>query len=167
MNKRTRLLAESAMLTALSTVLLYLSGIMPTLKLALAAIAGLLPAAVVIRYGAKDGFLTYAATVLLAVLLLPGKSGTVFYAFLFGHYPMVKSYIERLRKPVLEWALKLAVFNACLLATALLFSAAFESVIPGAYVWAVFIAGSAVFALYDIGFSRLVAAYGGLIKKRF
>ena len=168
MNRKTSLMAHSAMLSALSVTLLYVSGLLPTLQLAMIALAGLLPAAAVIKFKTASGFYTYAVTALLSLLLLPEKSGALIYIFLFGCYPMLKSYIERLNSLFFEWVLKLLTFNTGAVILLLFFPVVFARAASGLtmYMPGILLIGNCVFVLYDIGFSKLIHAYSYILKKR-
>mgnify|MGYP001020676586 FL=1 len=175
MSDRTKRIASEAMLSAVSVLTLYLSSVMPTMRIGLAAIAGILPAYIVIRFGTAAGFICYTATSLLSLLLLPNKMTVLLYIILFGHYPMLKSLIERIGKLFLEWVLKLALFNvllAVLLALSSLFfdasiiDGAFNLTLPVPVIYvAVFVAGNIVFVIYDIAFTGLIAAFLSRFKK--
>ena len=89
-----------------------LTGLFPFADYALPAISGLLTAAVLIELGTKQAIIVYAATSLLAVLLVPSKESAVLYIMLFGYYGVVKSKFEQLKSRTAEWILKFAVFNA-------------------------------------------------------
>ncbi len=163
--------ALCAVLAALGTVLLYLSGTLPTARLALVAAAGLLPAAAVLTAGLPAGFAVYAVTAALSLLLVPSKGSALVYAAIFGHYPMIKSLAERLPAKPLEWAVKLAVFNALL--TVLVLAAGtmlFDFLAVDWAVWTVYLAGNAAFVIYDLGFSGLItlfiSKFGKYIKRR-
>lgn len=163
MKERTKMLSFSAVLAALSLVVLFLSAVAPTGRLALVAVAGLLPAAAVIRFGVPAGLFCYVVTGILALLLLPDKGGAVLYLLFFGHYPVVKSLIERLGKLPLEWILKLCVFNALLCVLYFGFFALFAETAPAAVSFApfAFLSGNAAFVAYDVGFSRLIYSFRG------
>jgi hypothetical protein len=169
MNKRTKKLTFSAMLVALSIVILYISVIIPAGKLSLVAVAGILPAAVVIGYGISGGILCYAATSVLALILLPDKAIAIVYVLVFGHYPVIKSLIERLNNIAAEWVIKILFFNAVFSALYWGFFSAFTSVINFAAVSLpiVYAAGNAVFIIFDIGFTKLIVFYSRLITKHF
>ncbi|MGI6497686.1 MAG: hypothetical protein ACOX0U_02395 [Oscillospiraceae bacterium] len=98
---------------------------------------------------------------LLALLFLPAKECVLLYALLFGHYPMLKSLIERLRKPVLEWCCKLALFNGLLSILYFVFRMLFLSAIPEAWAQTaiIYVGGNIAFVLYDICFSQLAGWY--------
>lgn len=155
------------MLTALGTALIYLVGVMPTLQLALAAIAGFLPAFIVIAGGMRWGIITYAATGLLSLMIVPDKGAALAYILVFGHWPMVKSIIERkVRNRTVEWITKIAAANivfAVLLAAMKIFVIDISGF--GLPVWGLILAGNICFILYDRCFTGLIAMFGGRFMK--
>ena len=165
---RVRRLTLAAMLTALSAAVLFFAGLVPSGKLGLTAIAGLIPAVAVLEGGIRTGFLCYAGTSLLSLVLLPGKLPALLYAILLGHYPMLKSLIERLRRRPLEWLCKLALANALFFLLRRLVWALLSPSLPEALsaAWLYYLAGSAAFVAYDFGFSRLIALYRSRRLKR-
>ena len=157
----TRRLAFSAVLTALSVALLYLAAVIPSGRIGVTAIAALLPAAAVLSCGIGWSLGVYAATGILALLLLPTKGPAVAYLLVLGHYPVMKSLIERVKNVPLEWILKLALFYALLCAFYFGFKALFldlvsfqEQLVP-----VLFVGCGVVFVLYDIAFTRLISLY--------
>lgn len=164
----TRRVALVAMLSALSLALLYLAALSPAGRLGMVALAGLVPAAAVVSGGLGAGFLCYAAAGLLGLLLSPDKGGALLFLIFFGLYPMVKSAVERLRKRVLEWILKLAFFNLALTVLWFGLSGLLLPFLPRALrgtAWLAYLAGNAVFAAYDYGFSRLISFYMARIDR--
>ena len=115
---RTKKLTLSAMVTALCFIPLAASSLLPNLSISLAALAGLFPAAVVLVCGYGWACGAMLASLLLAELLLPVKTATVWFAVFFGHYPLWKAGIEALQgktgKAWLGWVLKLLGFSACI-----------------------------------------------------
>ena len=154
--------AYPAILSALALILVYLGSIAPTGNWGIVATAGLLPAAAVISVSLTAGFLSWAAAAVLAFLLVPDKFCVLLFGVLFGLYPMVKSLVERLRKKPLEYALKLAFFNAAFTVIYLAMASAVAESLPqslGSSVWVLYAAANVVFLLYDYGFSKLIALY--------
>lgn len=167
MKKRARPLALTAVLAALSLVLLYGSALSPAARLGLTAAAGLVPAGAVISAGLAYGFCCYGVTGLLGLLLVPVKGNVVLYLLFFGLYPMIKSLAERLRNPAAGWICKLAFFNLILALCCFGLRAVFLPFLPQALtsprlIWLV---GNGAFLIYDIGFSKLIALYIGRIDK--
>lgn len=158
--------ALGGVLAALSLLLLYLATLMPTGRIGMVAVAGLVPAAGVVSGGLAVGFLCYGAAGLLALLLLPDKGCALLYAIFFGLYPMVKSAIERVRKLPLELLLKLAFFNVVLAILLFGFSSILFPFLPEFLhsPLPIFLVGNVVFLLYDFGFSKLITYYATRIR---
>lgn len=136
----------------------------PYFTYAVPAITGLLTMMLVIEINVKWAFAAYiAASVLVFIFAEPESK--LMYIFLFGYYPIVKALIERINKPVTEWALKLAVFNAAVLLIYTVFAGMFgisleDFGVLGKYGAYIFLALSNVtFVIYDIAVSRLSGVY--------
>lgn len=160
--------AYPAILSALALILVYTGSIAPSGNWGIVAAAGLLPAAAVISVGLKAGFLCWAATAILAFLLVPDKFCVLLFGALFGLYPMVKSLIERLRKKTLEYILKLVFFNTAFTAIYLIMAAAVAASLPqvlGSSVWVLYLTANIVFLMYDYGFSKLIALYIARVQR--
>ena len=71
-NTRVRGVAVTALLAALSLVVLYLSAFSPAARMGVVAAAGLVPAGAVISVGLGAGFCCYGVTGLLGILNLTG-----------------------------------------------------------------------------------------------
>lgn len=157
--------ALGGVLAALSLLLLFAATLLPSGRIGMVAVAGLVPAAGVISGGLATGFLCYGAAGLLGLLLLPDKGCALLYAIFFGLYPMVKSAIERLRKLPLELLLKLAFFNGVLAILLFGFSALLFPLLPELLrsPLPIFLAGNVAFLLYDFGFSKLATYYAARI----
>lgn len=159
--------ALGGVFAALSLLLLYGATLMPSGRIGMVAVAGLVPAAGVISGGLATGFLCYGATAVLGLLLLPDKGCALLYAVFFGLYPMVKYAIERLRRLPPEVLLKLVFFNAVLAVFLFGFSALLFPLLPELLhkPLPLFAIGNVVFLIYDYGFSKLIAYYASRIRK--
>lgn len=161
MDKKTRSLTLTALFAAIAVALLYFAALLPTARLGITALAGLLTAAAVLENGIWSGLALYVCSAALAFILLPMKSAAIIYTAFFGIYPVLKSLIERTDGRVLAWALKLIIFNAALTVLFFLWRAGF---LAGLNLgrWALFLiylGGNFCFVLYDIAFSMLVQGY--------
>ncbi len=154
-------MALPALLTTVSLVLLCGTSVAPVGRMGLVALAGLVPAAAVVSGGLRAGLLCYAAAGILGLILVPEKGSVLLYLLFFGLYPTVKSLAERRCSRLGEYAVKLAFFNLAL--TVLwfglrdLFLPFLPDMLNGAGT--VYLAGNAIFLLYDYGFSRIIALY--------
>jgi len=160
MNRKTRSLTLSALFTALTLISLYVASVWPTGMPGLVAFSSLFGAAAVIEVGVAPGLYVYIASSALGMLLLPNKSAPLLYILFFGFYPVVKSLIERIGAAAARWALKILIFNASLAAMWLVFRELtfyFGGDLFGLAL--LHLGGSAVFALFDYGYSKVVWLY--------
>ena len=168
-NRQARGAALGGVIVALSVVLLMMASIFPLADLLLPALAGILLVAVVLELDVRWAWCVFAAVCLLGFLLSPDRTSVIYYLFFFGHYPLLKNYIERLHSKILQWVLKLPLFNVCAIAAYLLIIKLFgvsENV--GRYGYPVLLAlMNAAFILYDIALSRLIVTYFYRIRKMF
>ena len=165
-SRDTKLLATGAILGAAAVVLMLASCVMPTMQLTVIAAAGILSAAMLIEGGLKWALLMYGAVSILSALLLPDKSSAVFYILFFGHYPIIKYEIERIRKIWLSWVVKLAAGGVCTVLIIWILSAFFPE---WEFDYAKGIIGlmcMAVFVLFDVALTRLLGWYQFRIRPK-
>ena len=109
----TRRVATCGVFCALAVVMLGLGTVIEVLDVTASAAAALILLPVLLCYGKKYGWLAYAVTATLGVLLMPQSLAAWMYAGLTGFYPMVKMKLDRLPR-VLGWLIKLALLTAVL-----------------------------------------------------
>lgn len=165
----TKKLTFSALLAAISVILLMISGIAPSGKLAVAAVAALLPAAAVISCGSGWGLGCYAVAAILSLILVPGKGTAVIFTVLFGPYSILKCLVERTDKLILKWIIKLIVCNGLLAILYFGFSSVFIDVIQVVSIPLplIIICVNVVFIVYDLGFTKLISFYCARLGKNF
>lgn len=111
--KQSAKTALGGITAALSLTVLFLMSVFPSATIAAPAVAGMLLLFLVIELGRKWAFGVYAATAVLAVLLIPSKEAAILYAVYFGYYPILKSVLEaRLNNRAAEWTVKILTFAA-------------------------------------------------------
>lgn len=168
--KKTKCIALCALLAALGVAVLWIGSVIDVLDLSAAMFASILTVIPVIEYKKYWPWLTYGVTAAAALLLLPNKLPAVMY-LLAGYYPIVKSKLEKLRRP-LSQTLKFLLFNLSLAVTVIfcrLFLPSVDlSLIPGVSgVWnymILFAVGNGMFFLYDLMLSKMILLY--IIKLR-
>lgn len=147
----------AAVVSALISVLMSAS-LIPNITFAVPAVAGLLIIPVFVQCGAVYAFLSFAVSGFLSFFISDKTSWLLFVCF-FGFYPILKPIIEKIKKPIFEWALKIVIFNisalACYLCEILLINLKLGFWLL-AGIWAL---GNAIFVLYDIAVSRVAAFY--------
>lgn len=168
-NRQARGAAVGGVIVALSVVLLMMASIFPFADLLLPAIAGIFLVAVVMELDIRWAWCVFAAVCLLGFLVAPDRTPVIYYFFFFGHYPLLKNYIERLHNKLLQWVIKLPLFNVCAILAYLLIIKLFG--VPsdvGRYGYPVlFLLMNAAFILYDVALSRLIVTYIYRIRKMF
>lgn len=103
--------ALSAMAVALGTVIMLLASAVPTLEYAIPALSGFMVLFIIVELGAGWASGVYAATALLGIFIVPNKEAVGMYIALFGIYPIIKFYVDRLPK-VPGYIIKIVYFAA-------------------------------------------------------
>lgn len=108
---QTKKLTLSAMMVALGTAVMVLGAVIEVLDLTVCAFASMLVVFVYLEIGSYYPWLVWICTTLATALIYPGSIIWAEYALVFGIYPLVKAYVERL--PKWSWIIvKLAYINA-------------------------------------------------------
>ncbi len=156
-----------AVFGALALVILSLGTMAPTGTWGIVAVAGLMPAAVILSVGVAAGVLCWAGVSLLAFLLIPDKLIALLFGALFGLYPIIKNLVERLRRLPLEYLLKLVFFNLSFTLIYRVMKAAVLASLPEklSALWLLYLVGNVVFLLYDYGFTKLIGLYMARVHK--
>lgn len=158
-----------SVISALSLVIMMLTGLVPIGTYAFPCFAGILLVAIVVEYNWKWAALVYAVISVMSLFLVSDKEAVVFFIMLFGYYPILKNIIEskfqRKFGRVAGYILKFMIFNvaavtAFLITTFLLSIPADEYTIFGFYVpWAFLLIGNIFFAVYDYAVSVFASQY--------
>lgn len=168
---QVKYLTVSAMLCALSVIILGLGAVIEVLDISVAVIASLFVVYAIIEIGGAYPWLIWIVTSIIALLLLPLKTPVLFYALLTGYYPILKQKIERRMARVPAWTTKMGVFVlslALIIAMAWLFAPALLETTGGWIMVAATLAlGVVAFILYDFCLTRLIAVYFAKLQKRF
>ena len=167
MKQKILKLSVLSLLCALSVVLMLLGCVIQSLDLSAAVIAGIAVVIAVIEYGVGWSVMLYAATSVLAFVLLPVKTPALFYLLIGGIYPIIKALLERIKNKWLVWAVKIIGFN--LFYTALIAAGNYllniEDPIFSFNIF-VYALGNLTFFVYDIAFTRLVTLYVKRIRRK-
>ena len=166
-------IALSGVVAALGLVLMLLTSVIPFGTYAFPCFAGILTVVIVIEIGWGYAFAVFGVTAALSFLLVTDKEAALLYVIFLGYYPIVKSFIERIRSRTLQYVVKLVLFNACMIgayyiALGLLSIPEDSFKILGLNLPLVFLViGNAVFVIYDICVTRLVTIYLTKWHKKF
>lgn len=166
--RRTALfrLTLSAMLTALSVVVLYLGALLDVMSLTAVGISSFFILFAVRELPLSYRLFIYFGTSLLSALLLPTPESALLYAILGGLYPLVKFPMERLRRP-LPLVCKLLLVNAVVTASELC-SVFLFALPPMAWylLLALYVIANPTFLLYDRVLDRLLIYYEARLRPR-
>ena len=88
------------MMVALGTLFMMLGTIIQSLDMTVAALSSLLVAIVYVEVGSPYTFLVWICTTLTTAVVYQGSAMWLMYFLLFGIYPIIKGYIERLPHPL-------------------------------------------------------------------
>ena len=168
--KTTKKVTLSAMLTALGTALMLLGSMIEVLDLSVCAVASLIVVFVYLELGSPYTWLVWLCTSLCTALIYFGSVVWVEYFLVFGIYPLLKAYIERLPRPI-WWPIKLAFINAVIWALfavcELLFGVNFfgeDALFMKAIVYLLM---NVAFVAYDMFITVMVRLYFEKIRHRF
>ena len=164
---KTARTALCGVLGALGLTLLALGSVLPLATYAAPMLAALALIPLVQDTPPRCAWLTWAATALLALMLLPDRELALVYTLVLGPYPMLKKRLDKLPGRLLRLAAKLAAFNAAALACYGLLLAVFpmpglreEFAAGGAALAAAALAvGNAAFAAFDAVLAVLAVFY--------
>ena len=153
------------MISALSIVLMFMTGVVATLTYAIPAICGALLILIVIEISPKFATSVYIAVSILSLLVVADKEAAVMYAMFFGYYPILKGFIEKKLNGVSEWIVKYVVFNIAVISAYIIvskvFMISFEDIdFLGKFALPLLIViCNIIFAIYDIALTRLLSSY--------
>ncbi len=92
--------ALSGMAVALGTVIMLLASAIPTLEYAIPAFAGFFVLFIIIELDIAWAAGVFAATSVLGIFIVPNKEAVGMYIAIFGLYPLVKYYVDKINKVI-------------------------------------------------------------------
>ncbi|MBQ8687257.1 MAG: hypothetical protein IJ512_01760 [Ruminococcus sp.] len=94
----------------------FITGVFPVFYIIMPMICGILVTVMAMETSTWWGFLMYLAVSTLSLFVTPNKDAALIFILFFGHYPLIRPYLYRLKLKPLVYALKLLIFNICMLA---------------------------------------------------
>lgn len=167
--------ALGGIVSALCLLCMFLAGIMPIFYLILPMIAGVLLMIIAEEVDISWAWLTYISVSLLSMFITADKEAALVFIMLFGHYPILRLYLHKLKFRVIRYIMKLLIFNICTLAyfyvTVFLFG--IEQMLEdmndiGKYGGAVLLGlANIVFVLYDFNLGAVYILYLKRLMPKF
>ena len=111
--KQTKKITISAMTTALGAALMAIGAVWELVDMSLAAFASFLVVFILIEVGFPYPWLVWITTSLITFLFFPGSTIWLMY-FVFGVFPILKYYIEKLKR-FFWFPIKLIYVNVCII----------------------------------------------------
>lgn len=174
--RKTKKITLSALMIAMGVLFMTLGYFVEALDLTVAALLSCVVVLVVIEIGSPYTFMVWLGTSLLGALFFTGSFVWLTYLLIFGIYPILKNYIERLPR-AFWYPVKLIFFNAALIALIFLGElivgvpffavgenmAEYEQIIKAA----LYIGFNVAFVLYDIFLNLMIRAYFIRLRSKF
>lgn len=158
------------MMAALAVAVM-LTSYFPYLTYAIPAMAGLFIMAAVIEVGNKWALCSYISSAVIVLFVAEPEAKLMYVGFL-GYYPILKAVIEKLRKPLIEWVLKMISFNIAVVIIYFIFSKMFTVSFDdfgalGKYGALITLGvGNIVFVVYDIAVARMAMFYNYMVRPK-
>lgn len=166
MKKQTMQVAFSAVVAALSTVIMAMAGVIPVATVALPALSGLCVIPVVYEFGVRWGFGVFAVVSVLSFFLVADREAALMYVVFFGYYPVLFAFFGRIKKLWLRVMVKVLVFNTAMvletLAALFVLGIPYEALFFGG-VWGILlmlVLLNLLLFIYDYTIPGLIIMYG-------
>lgn len=173
MKRQSTKVALCGIISSVSVVLMFMTGLVPFLTYTLPAVSGALLAIIVIEINKKWATGAYIAISLLSLLIVADKEAAMFFVAFFGYYPIIKEVIENKLPKILEWVVKFLLFNVAAVAAyaviIYVFGIPFDELEEyGKYSVLILLAmGNVIFVLYDYCMTSLITLYYQRWQKSF
>lgn len=166
--KKSGKIALCGLMAALSVVIMFLTGLLPSMTIALPGLAGCCLIPVVAELGISWGFATYAVCGVLSFFLSPDREAALIYILLLGYYPVLFGLLAKIKHKPVRIAVKLLLVNAAAALEILLSLWLFHIPIEGGWVLAVvyWVLMNFTFLLYDLGLQRIIPLYYVRLRPR-
>ena len=116
MDTKSRQIALGGVISALCVAIMFLAGMVPLGQYTLPMAAGGLIMLMAVETGNKPAICAWVSISVLTVALVPNRQAAMMFALFFGCYPFVKQKLERLPSRSVEYACKLLMFSAAMVA---------------------------------------------------
>ncbi len=155
---KIRDITVSAILIALTIIILYLNLLLPISTLSILTLASLLIPIALIRCSIKSAFSVYIISSIIGFFILPINI-ILLYTLFFGIYGIIKYYIEKVNKFYLEIVLKLIFFNIILVLSLFIFNSVLAIGIISLTPWLLFLVAQPIFLIFDYALTLLISFY--------
>lgn len=148
----------SAILIALTIIILYLNLLLPISTISILTLASLLIPIALIRGSMKSAILVYISSSIIGLFLIPINI-ILLYILFFGIYGIVKYFIEKINNMPLEILFKIIFFNIILFISFFIFKTFISIQITKLPISLFWIMAQVVFLIFDYALSLLITFY--------
>jgi hypothetical protein len=107
--------ALGGIISALCLMLMFTTSLSPVLYLVMPMLAGLLLMIMIFEAGIKWAWTAYLSVSILSILITFNKEAVLMFIMFFGHYPMLKQYIDKIKLGILRKSVKFLLYNFCII----------------------------------------------------
>lgn len=93
----------------------FVTGVFPVFYIIMPMICGVLVTVMASETNTRWGFLMYLAVSLLSMFITPNKDAALLFIMFFGHYPLWRPFVSKIKPGFLSFAVKILIFNVCTL----------------------------------------------------
>jgi hypothetical protein len=167
-------IAFAGIAAAVAVMVMFLS-LLPSFAYAVPALAGFVICCAAEQVGRRYALIAFVSASLLSAILIPEPEAVIFFIAFFGYYPTLRPQIQKLRRRILLWGVKLLVFNipavaAFVVSSYIIGMDVMFSGIGDFGQWTVLILlvlANVAFLLYDLCIAQLTYAYVKFLKPKF
>lgn len=151
--KKSKLVAYSGILSALSIVLIFLGTVISVFSYIAPVIAGVVLISAVKNVSEKSAYLVFLVVSVITILFMPDKECSLTYIFFFGYYPIIKPHLEGIKNKIVSILIKFLVFNAGIIVSQLIcfyvFAIPFDDFLGKWGIVILLILANILFIIYD------------------
>lgn len=168
---RSKRIALCGLLVALAVVMLLLGGVLLIATFAAPMLAMIVLLPIQEEYGSRFALTAYAATSILALLLVADRELAMIYVF-FGWYPVLRPHLARLPGKLFPPLCKAAIYSAATLTLyglLLRLMGLTSDLLEATWImnFIMFLVGGAVFFLTDKVLARMTVLWHRKLRRRF
>ncbi|MGN0665935.1 MAG: hypothetical protein ACI4KF_05360 [Huintestinicola sp.] len=166
-NNTSYKVAIGGVISALCLALMFLTGVIPLLSMAIPIYAGALMIVIAKEVNTPWAFAAYISVSILSLFLTPDKEASMLFIMFFGYYPVLLPKLDQIKLIIVRLLCKFAIFNVSMtvwykLMIYIMGSYDFfeEFAFLGKYaIVGVMVFINLIFLLYDFTIRRIVECY--------
>ena len=156
---KTNRVTGGGICATLCIVMLVLSSVIPNLMLTFLFASSLVVGICLLRYKTSTAVMCYISASIIAMFVVPDKFVGLAFLCLFGNYPIIKLYIEKMGKIVAEYIAKFIVANIYLVLFYVVLKAVESYALFDFNIYLLYFAGIGLLLFYDLAFGFVINAF--------